>query len=196
VNRFEDLIRRIVKNFNTSGIDYMFTGALAASYYGTPRTTMDIDIVVRVTQENMQTHFVAPLRKAEMQVEERKINEALESGFRIITLKDKRTPFTLDVILSDKKLEKKPGTILGLPTFYQTPEGLILSKLRMIKATVSKEKALKDKDDIKAIIRYTEVNMKALKRLARKESIFSILEELTVSCQNSDALFDSSCVRN
>ena len=178
MDRFEDLIRRIVKNFNTAGIDYMFTGALAASYYGTPRTTMDIDIVARVDPENLQTHLVVPLRKADMQVNERKINDAFRSGFRIITLKDKRTPFTLDMILSDKKLDKKRGTILGLPTFYQTPEGLILSKLRMIKATVQKERALKDKDDVKAILKYTEVNMNALTRQARKESTFSILEKL------------------
>ena len=180
MGKFEGLIRRIVKNFNTAGIDYMFTGALAASYYGTPRTTMDIDIVVKVAREDLQT-LVTLLRKTEMQVDERRINEAFDSGFRIITLKDKRTPFTLDIILFDKKLEKKPGTILGLPTFYQTPEGLILSKLRMIKATVPKERALKDKDDVKAILRYTKVNMKALKQRARKENTLSILEELTVS---------------
>lgn len=180
MNRFEDLIRRIVKNFNTAGIDYMVTGALAASYYGMPRTTMDIDIVVKGAQEDLQTHLVAPLRKAEIQVDERKINDASKSGFRIITLKDKKTPFTLDIILSDKKLEKKPGTILGLPTFYQTPEGLIISKLRMIKATIPKERALKDKDDVKAILRYTEVNMKDLKRRSRKENTFSILEELII----------------
>lgn len=180
MDRFEDLIRRIVKNFNAAGTDYMFTGALAASYYGRPRTTMDIDIVVKVPLENFQTHFVEPLKKADMQVDERKIDDAFKSGFRIITLKDKRTPFTLDVILSDEKLEKKSGTILGLPTFYQAPEGLILAKLRMIKATVPKERSLKDKDDIKAILRYAEVNMKALKRRAQKEGTLSIIEELTI----------------
>jgi len=180
VDKLEDLIRRIVKNFSAAGIDYMFTGALAASYYGTPRTTVDVDIVVKVVREDLQD-LVAVLRKAEMQVNERRINEAFESGFRIITLKDKRTPFTLDVILSDKKLEKKHGTILGLPTFYQTPEGLILSKLRMIKATVPKERALKDEDDVKAILRYSKVNVKALKRRARIEGTFAMLKELMVS---------------
>ena len=174
---FEGLVRRIVNNFNTTKIDYMFTGALAASYYGTPRTTMDIDIVVKVAREDLQT-LVTLLKKTEMQVDERRINEAFDSGFKIVTLKDKRTPFTLDIILFDKKLEKKPGTILGLPTFYQTPEELILSKLRMIKATVPKERALKDKDDVEAILKYTEVNMKALKQRARRESTLSILEEL------------------
>ena len=139
---------------------------------------MDVDVVVKVTEENIQT-FAAQLRKAGIQANEQNIHEAFKSGYRIITLKDKNTPFSIDIILSDKKLEKKPGTILGLPTFYQTPEALILSKLRMIKATVPKERTLKDKDDVRAILRYTEINMKALERQARIENTISILEELT-----------------
>jgi len=180
VGRFEGLIRRVVKNLNAAGIDYMFTGALAASYYGMPRTTMDVDVVVKASREDLRS-LIASLRKAEMQVDERRINRAFESGFRIITLRDGRTPFTLDIILSDKELEKKHGSILGLPTFYQTPEGLILSKLRMIKATVAEDRALKDKGDVKAILRYAKVNMKALKRRSQREGTFSILEELTAS---------------
>ena len=156
----------------------MITGALAVSYYGLPRTTMDVDVVVKVTEENIQT-FAAQLRKAGIQVNEQNIHEAFKSGYRIITLKDKNTPFSIDVILSDKNLEKKPGTILGLPTFYQTPDALILSKLRMIKVTVPKERTLKDKDDVRAILRHTEINMKALERRARIENTISILEELT-----------------
>jgi hypothetical protein len=46
---------------------------------------------------------------------------AFESGFKIATFRDNRSPFTLDTIFSKKKLEKRSGTILGLPTFYQTP---------------------------------------------------------------------------
>jgi hypothetical protein len=163
---------------NDAGIDYMITGALAVSYYGLPRTTMDVDVVVKVTEENIQT-FAAQLRKAGIQANEQNIHEAFKSGYRIITLKDKNTPFSIDVILSDKNLEKKPGTILGLPTFYQTPDALILSKLRMIKVTVPKERTLKDKDDVRAILRHTEINMKALERRARIENTISILEELT-----------------
>jgi len=162
----------------------MFTGALAASYYGTPRTTMDIDIVVKVARKNLQAQLIEPLRNAEIQVNSGRINEAIKSGFRIISFQDKKTPFTLDVILSDKKLEKKAGTILGLPTFYQTPEELVLSKLRMIKATIPKERALKDEDDVRAILRYTRVEMKTLKRQARKESTLSILESIATLTQD------------
>jgi len=156
----------------------MITGALAASYYGIPRTTMDIDAVVHVSSEDLQTKLMAPLKKAGFQVNEERVQKALSSGYRILTFKDKETPFTLDVIFSDKKLEKRAGTILGLPTFYQKPEDLILSKLHMIKVTFPKERAIKDEDDIRAILKYTKVNMKILKREARKEKTLTMLENI------------------
>jgi len=155
----------------------MFTGALAASYYGLPRTTMDVDLVIKVTEENSQI-LAAQLRKAGIQANAQNIHKALKSGYRIITLEDKKTPFSIDIILSNKKLEKKPGLILGLPAFYQTPEALILSKLRMIKATIPKERTLKDQDDIRAILKYTKINMEAIKKRARLENTISIFEEL------------------
>jgi len=163
----------------------MFTGALAASFYGTPRTTIDVDIVVKIAKENMQTHLIAPLRRAEIQVNEQKINDALKSGFKIVTLKDKKTLFTLDIILSEKKLEKKAGEILGLPTFFQTPEELVLSKLRMIKVTVPRERTLKDKDDVRAILKHTKVSIKAIEKRAQRESTLNIFKELMRKRENS-----------
>lgn len=155
----------------------MFTGALAASYYGSPRTTMDVDIIVKFAPE--KTKFLAAqLKKAGLHVNERKIKEAFKSGFKIVTLEDEKTPFTVDIILSDEKLRKRKGRILGLSTHYQIPKALILSKLRMIKATVPPERALKDKDDVRAILKYTKVDLKTLKEKALKEKTLSILEEL------------------
>lgn len=177
MERFEGLVKRLVKSLNAAEIDYMFTGALAASYYGTPRTTMDIDIIVKISRKELR-NLAAALRKASIKVNEAKIERAFNSGFRIITLKDEKTPFTLDIIFSDEKLEKRHGTVLGIPTFYQTPEGLILTKLRMIKATIPKERALKDRDDIKAILKYTEIVLNTLKKQAQRENTLSILEEL------------------
>ena len=42
---FEGFVRRVVGCFNAVGLDYMFTGALAASYYGRARTTTNVDAV-------------------------------------------------------------------------------------------------------------------------------------------------------
>lgn len=155
----------------------MFTGALAASHYGRPRTTMDIDIVIKVAdKKQVHTKLLPTLQNAGLRADVKKMDAALKSGFRIVTFKDAKTPFTVDIIFSEKKLKKRTGTILSLKTFYQTPEDLILAKLRMIKATFPKERALKDEDDVKAILEFTEVNLNAIKKRAKKEKTLSTLK--------------------
>jgi hypothetical protein len=157
----------------------VFTGAFAVSFFGTPRTTIDADIIVTITQEEMQSRLVEPLKKAHVQVDEKKISEVLKSGYKIVTFKDKKTPFTIDIILSKKKIRKKLGTAFGLPTYFQAPEGLILAKLRMIKVTLPPERAQKDWEDIKSILKHTKVNIKTIERYAEKETTLTIFRELT-----------------
>jgi hypothetical protein len=156
----------------------MFTGALAASYYGTPRTTMDVDIIIKTSKKEPQAKLMATLEKAGLTVEARKVATALKSGLKITTFRDSKSSFTVDIIFSSRKLEKRAGTILGLPTFYQTPEELILAKLRMIKATIPKERSLKDEEDVKAILRFTDVNIDVVKRRARRNNTLSIFNTI------------------
>ncbi|MEM3462362.1 MAG: hypothetical protein QXJ15_01660, partial [Candidatus Bathyarchaeia archaeon] len=150
------MIRRLAIGLNAAGLDYAFTGALA-SYYGVPRTTMDVDIMVKVPRDGL-TKLAAALREAGIEADGGRIESALKSGFRIVTLRDARSPFNVDIILSRGRLSKRAGTIQGLPTFYQAPEDLVLAKL-MIRATIPKERALKDEDDVRAILRFTKVDM-------------------------------------
>jgi len=51
----------------------------------------------------------------------------------------------------------------------------------MIKATIPETRAITDKDDVKTILRYTKVKMKALGRRAKKEGTSSILQPLKIS---------------
>ena len=176
-----DLVRRVVESFGAVGLDYMFTGALAASYYGVPRTTMDVDVVVKVTQEEARSKLVSALKQAGLLVDGERIDAAIESGYGIVTFRDAETPYNVDVIISDRKLERRAGTIAGLPTFYQTPEDLISAKLRMIKATVPRERALKDEDDVRAILRFTKVDMETVKERAGRNNTVAILEEIVGS---------------
>jgi len=53
-----------------------------------------------------------------------------------------------------------------------------LAKLRMIMATIPRERAFKDKEDVKAILRFTEVNLEALKKRARRNSTLPTLETI------------------
>jgi hypothetical protein len=175
---FESLVKRIVKNFNSLGLDYMFTGALAASYYGRARTTRDVDVVVAIRRREELTKLVLALMQAGLVVNEKSFDDALKSGYRIVTFEDGKSPVTVDIVLVDRKLEKKSGKILGLPTFYQTPEDLILAKLRMIKVTVPRERALKDMDDVKAVLKFSRVNLEVVKERAKKDNTIAILKKV------------------
>ena len=165
--------------FDGAGLDYAFTGALATSFYGTPRTTSDIDVIVAVASvADLKAKLVAALCGAGLAVDERKIDSALTSGFKIATFKDQTSPYCIDVIFSSEKLDKKAGKIAGLNTFFQSPEGLIAAKLRMIKATLPSERSAKDKTDIKGILKFTRVNLEAVKRQAEKDNTLDVFEAL------------------
>lgn len=61
---FEGFVRRVVGRFNAVGLDYMFTGTLAVSYYGRARTTTDVDVVVAVSGGEWQAKLVSVLPNA------------------------------------------------------------------------------------------------------------------------------------
>lgn len=173
-----DFVGRLVRCFEAVGLDYAFTGALAASFYGVPRTTTDVDVVVVIADGDWRRRLVSALRDVGAVVDEKEIDKAVESGYRIARFRDGRSVYCVDVILSEAKVQKRVGIVAGVQTFFQTPEDLILAKLRMIKATVPKERALKDEEDIKAILKFTKVIVELVKRRARVENTLSVFEQV------------------
>ena len=170
-------MKRLIEQLNQTQQDYMFTGALAASYYGTPRTTMDIDIILSLSGLDHQK-IVHALREARLHVDEQKLRDAQETGYNIVTLQDTLTPYTVDLILTAEPLEKKPCTILGQPTYIQTPESHILAKLRMIKATRDPDRSAKDKNDVQSILKFTQVDTEKVKQTAEEENTLQILQTI------------------
>ena len=178
VEKFYRFANRLAEALGGENLDYAFTGALAVSFYGAPRTTSDVDVMVAVGGGADAKKVAVALRRAGLDVDERKLNEALASGYNIATFKDKASAYTVDVIFSGVKLEKKAGAIAGLNTFFQKPEGLVLAKLRMIKVTLPRERAFKDEEDVRAILAFTQLDLAALKVQAKKEGTFEILQSL------------------
>jgi hypothetical protein len=179
VEKFFRFAGRVAEALGGEGVDYAFTGALAVSFYGSPRTTSDVDVMVAVGGgADVKEKVAGALRRAGLDVDERKIDGALVSGYNIATFKDKASVYTVDVIFSGEKLEKQAGKVAGLQTFFQKPEGLVLAKLRMIKATVPRERAVKDEEDVKAVLAFTTVDVEAVKKQAKKDKTLDILEGL------------------
>jgi hypothetical protein len=179
VEEYSELVSRLVRCLRDSGLDYAFTCALAVSFYGSPRTTSDVDvIVVAAAKEDVKRKVIEVLQCAGLEADERKIENALTSGYSIANLKDKVTPYSVDIIFAIGKLDKQFGKVAGLTSYLQKPEGLIAAKLRMIKVTVPKERALKDIEDVKAILAFTKVNLRRIRLQAKKEKTLEILENI------------------
>jgi hypothetical protein len=180
MEEFYRFAKRLADAFDQSGVDYAFTGALAVSFYGTPRTTCDVDVMVAISgTAEVKRKVAEALRKAGLEVEERKIDEALISGYNIATFQDKDSAYKVDVIFSAEKLQKQGASVAGVKTFLQKPEGLVLAKLRMIKVTVPRERAAKDEDDVKAILAFSKVDLEAVKKQAKLDGTLEILQSLT-----------------
>lgn len=175
---FAQFSKTIVSLLNKTGYDYTITGAWAASYYGLARTTVDIDFIVQVSIENLDK-FLDKLAAGGLIVDMKRVKNQLASGYNIISLQHYRAPYPVDLIIqTEGKLEKRSGTALGLKSYYQPPELLILSKLRMIKATRPLERSFKDREDIKQILANTRVDRRKILKMSRHQSTFEIAREI------------------
>ncbi|HJW65566.1 MAG TPA: hypothetical protein VJ507_02160 [Candidatus Bathyarchaeia archaeon] len=79
---FFGFVKKLVEGFEKEGLDYAFTGALAVSFYGVPRTTTDVDVMVAVSAKNAKTRLASALRLSGIQVDEKRIDDALTSRYK------------------------------------------------------------------------------------------------------------------
>ena len=71
---------------------------MAASYYGVPRTTVDIDFLVHLPH-NYLDGFLDMLDKFGLEVNRGRVKRQLRAGYNIISLSDKRSPHRADFIV-------------------------------------------------------------------------------------------------
>lgn len=155
----------------------MITGALAASYFGRPRTTMDLDLVIRTKPEDFPK-LARILGRIGLRISKRRLESTWFSGKRIVTCPDSRSPYSLDIILSEEPLQRMRGSLLEIDVFYQKPMELILAKLRMIGSAKDPERQAIEKADILGILASRGINMRALRGNAKRQSTTAILREM------------------
>ncbi len=173
---YVEFVKALVEHLNLSRVDYAITGAVAASYYGTPRTTIDADFLVHIPPRQLD-RFLRNLERVQVKMNLDRIRRQVRSGYNIITITDKISPHRADLILT-QRIPKKKGTLQGVATYFQSPESLILAKLRMIKATRPGARTEKDREDIRGILANTKVNKKKIAKESAEQSTLEIYREL------------------
>lgn len=172
------LLKIVKERLTKAGIEYMITGGLAVSFWGFPRTTHDIDIVIEAKKEDKNK--IVDLFKKDFYISPEAIEDAIENRFtfNIIHLK---SGLKVDFWLIKKdsfgetefrrKLKKK---MFGEEVFVISAEDLILSKIMGYKETLSHRRL----EDAKSILMTSKVDLEYIKNWTKRQSTSKILEEI------------------
>jgi hypothetical protein len=130
----ETPLRAIVTALDLAGIGHMIVGSIASTYYGPPRTTQDIDIVVdiepasfeRFLDELDQERYYVPVENARAAVAAKdQFNVIdLESAWKLDLISRKEDPFA-----REQFARRRPVTIDDTAVYLASPEDTILAKL-------------------------------------------------------------------
>ena len=149
-----DVLSRISVALNRAGIAYMLSGSFASAYYGPPRATQDIDIVIAATPDQLRT-LVHLLPAGEYYVDLDAVLEAHQrkSMFNVIDL---ATGWKIDFIIrksrafSEEEFRRSTPVILhGVQLSVASVEDVIVSKLEWAKLAESSRQI----EDVAGILR-------------------------------------------
>jgi hypothetical protein len=133
VGEFETALTQVTGILNRLNLPYMLTGAVAVTYYGEPRTTHDIDIVILIAATD-----IARMKKAlepTFSVDETSIRAALREGSAFNAIHEE-TGLKVDFwMLKGGEYDRSAFgrrvsvRLLGVEMFLQAPEDVIITKL-------------------------------------------------------------------
>lgn len=134
----EATLRLAVETLNELGIAYMVTGSLASAFYGEPRSTQDLDIVVPADEARLQD-LAQRLRDAGLYCDDGAVSEAVSlrgmfnavdptSGWKIDFIVLKETAFGRAAF--DGRTISELG---GVPLHLIRAEDIVVAKLEWAK---------------------------------------------------------------
>lgn len=151
-NIFVETLEWICRKLKSANVPYMITGGAAVGFWGHIRTTMDIDILIQIHSEQVDSLLSSIEREAYINIEEAKKAILDKSIFNIIL---DETCFKIDLIpLKEDSYEIKKFSNRVKMNFQDkeiyviSPEDLIISKLLWSKSAGGSERQIKDCESI------------------------------------------------
>jgi hypothetical protein len=130
----ESFLTTIARALNEAQVPFMLTGSLAAAFYGTPRATQDIDLVIEAQAENLD-RLIQNLEDAGLYVDRGAAIEALDTAGQFNAI-DPTSGWKADLIVrktrefSKTEFQRRRGEeLFGIEVGLTTLEDLIIAKL-------------------------------------------------------------------
>ena len=128
---YSNALLRLVRALNETGIQYALTGAAAVGYYGIPRSSMDIDVVLRANLSDAQIEALArALSKNEFSTSREEIIRAVAGSEVKFQAFDDRTGFLRVDVFLEESFARVADHIDGLRVWFRTFEELLAKKIQ------------------------------------------------------------------
>ncbi len=128
------LLEEIIKKLESSSIPYMLTGSIVSSLQGVPRSTHDIDLIISISEKDIEK-IASNFSKKDFYYNEETIKDAVhkKSQFNLI---DQKHGDKIDFwLLTDSEFDRSRFTrrqkikFMDFNIVVSTPEDTILEKL-------------------------------------------------------------------
>lgn len=173
----EEPIQRVLEALDQLHIPYMLTGSFVSNYYGEPRSTHDIDLVVQMSTEHAEKLEAA--LTPDFVVSDARAAAAAHQSFNAIHVASsfKADFWPLKDALFDQEAfaRRRPVTLFGRQVPIPTAEDLVLQKLHWAHETGSEQQ----RRDIVAVLRAQEaLDQEYLRRWADTLGVHEELSRL------------------
>jgi len=135
---FAEILSRVTAALDATGIAYMLTGSFASVFYGAPRSTQDIDLVIASTADQLRA-FITRLPNDEYYAD---VDAALDAYKReeLFNVIDLKTGWKIDMIIRKSRAfsweefnRRQQLTLQGVSLFVASAEDVIIAKLEWSK---------------------------------------------------------------
>ncbi|OGZ62805.1 MAG: hypothetical protein A2812_00915 [Candidatus Staskawiczbacteria bacterium RIFCSPHIGHO2_01_FULL_36_16] len=172
------LLKIVKRRLDKSSISYMVSGGIAVSFWGFPRTTHDINIVIEA--EEKDKNKIIKLFEKDFYISDEAVEEAIKNRFTFNVI-DNKSGLKIDFWLIKRdafgksEFSRKIRRKMFCENIYIiSPEDLILCRLIGFEETKS-DRLLQD---AKSILQTSKVNMDYVKNWAEKQGTLEILNKL------------------
>jgi hypothetical protein len=175
-----DLLADCLKRLNSLPVDYYVTGSMASNFWGIPRTTHDLDFVIRIEDSAIRPLIAA--FSGDFYIDESAIKAAFAPPYQFSAI-DTRSALKVDFWLptesafDQEMLHRRiRESVNGIPAWIATAEDIILHKLVWNRITPS-DRQMKDVAGIWAVQRGA-LDLDYLRRWADELQLTGDLERI------------------
>jgi len=168
-----EYVKKLISALNRLNLKYIFTGAFALSYYGYPRSSSDIDIIVEPDKDKLLR--LAKLLAREYDISESDVIKAVDECSHFAVFYRKRMfPYF------DFKVACKIGEYDSLEDYEVVDYHGVLCRICSAEDLIVKKLEWGDLVDVRSILyrQRNKLNREKLLKLAKKRNVYELLQKL------------------